>query len=77
MPHILDSDRYPDGAGGINQRAYIAGGVYDANGKKITKVVYEQDPGSLPHWTPMISQAFPWVRFCVLTAAQSACGLVP
>ncbi|MFF0338676.1 DUF2690 domain-containing protein [Kribbella sp. NPDC004875] len=55
----------PAEAGGAEgQYAYIAGGVYDANGSPVTKIVYTSNPDEGEAWTKMISQAYPWERFC-------------
>jgi uncharacterized protein DUF2690 len=62
--------------GGQGQQAYIAGGVYDANGKPVTKIVYTTAAdGSGPTWTRMISQAYPWERFCAFTANGDGCKI--
>lgn len=67
---------YDSEDGGIGQTAYIAGGVYDANGKPVTKIVYTSDPNTVdPPWTRMISQAYPWERFCVFTANDDGCKI--
>lgn len=68
--------RHDPANGGIGEYVYIAGGVYDANGKPVTKIVYTTDPnGSGPTWTKMISQAYPWERFCVFTATDDGCKI--
>ncbi|MEU0096126.1 DUF2690 domain-containing protein [Kribbella sp. NPDC006257] len=66
--------RWDPANGGIGQYAYIAGGVYDANNKPVTKIVYTSDPEGHP-WTKMISQAYPWERFCVFTATDDGCKI--
>lgn len=54
---------------GQGQYGYIAGGSYDANGKAVTQIVYRGDStGAGPSWTKMISQAYPWERFCGYSA---------
>jgi hypothetical protein len=55
-------------SGGDGQYAYIAGGVYDSSGHPVTQIVYTSNPRGGPQWTKMISQAYPWERFCVFTS---------
>lgn len=57
--------RNNDSEGGEGAYAYIAGGVYDANGSPVTQIVYTDVPDG-HGWTKMISQAYPWERFCSL-----------
>ncbi|WP_329005097.1 YjfA family protein [Kribbella sp. NBC_00709] len=61
--------------GGDGAYAYIAGGVYDANGSPVTKLVYTSVPDGQA-WTKMISQAYPWERFCAFAAGyDSGCKI--
>lgn len=62
--------------GGIGEQAYIAGGVYDADGRPVTKIVYTTAAnGEGPTWTRMISQAYAWERFCIFTANDDGCKI--
>ncbi|TDW90155.1 uncharacterized protein DUF2690 [Kribbella pratensis] len=64
-----------DSEGGDGAQAYIAGGVYDANGSPVTKIVYTSVPQNGETWTKMISQAYPWERFCAFIGFDSGCKI--
>ncbi|WP_432894314.1 DUF2690 domain-containing protein [Kribbella sp. CA-245084] len=64
-----------ESGGGNGTYAYIAGGVYDANGTPVTRIVYTSNPAG-SSWTKTTSQAYPWERFCAFaTGYGSGCKM--